>query len=129
MIDDSVISRIEALMARARSPEIEEARTCAYLAIEQMTKHGLTLQALQAEREKLDRLERDLLEAIQIAKGAQVARDMTLKEMSQELGRLGGLKGGPARARKLSAKRRLEISKQANLVKEQKRIARGKTGQ
>ena len=30
-----------------------------------------------------------------------------------ELGRRGGLKGGPARARSLSAKRRKEIAKQA----------------
>ena len=30
-----------------------------------------------------------------------------------ELGRLGGLKGGPARAKKLSAKRRSEIAKKA----------------
>ncbi len=30
-----------------------------------------------------------------------------------ELGRLGGLKGGPARAKKLSAKRKSEIAKKA----------------
>ncbi len=34
-----------------------------------------------------------------------------------ELGRLGGLKGGKARAKKLSAKRRLEIAKKAAKVR------------
>lgn len=34
-----------------------------------------------------------------------------------ELGRLGGKKGGPARARKLSARRRREIAKRAALVR------------
>ena len=33
------------------------------------------------------------------------------------LGRLGGLKGGPARARKLSAKKRKEIARKAALVR------------
>jgi hypothetical protein len=32
---------------------------------------------------------------------------------SVELGRLGGLKGGPARAKKLTAERRIEIAKKA----------------
>lgn len=34
-----------------------------------------------------------------------------------ELGRLGGLKGGPARAGKLSAKRRKQIARNAALVR------------
>jgi len=34
-----------------------------------------------------------------------------------ELGRLGGLKGGKARAEKLSAKKRQEIARQAALVR------------
>ncbi len=34
-----------------------------------------------------------------------------------ELGRLGGLKGGPARAQKLTAKRRREIAKKAALTR------------
>lgn len=34
-----------------------------------------------------------------------------------ELGRLGGKKGGPARARKLTAKRRREIAKKAALTR------------
>ena len=38
------------------------------------------------------------------------------------LGRLGGLKGGKARAAKLSAKRRSEIARKAVRVREQKRI-------
>ncbi|MCO5045040.1 MAG: hypothetical protein M9935_07165 [Kiritimatiellae bacterium] len=33
------------------------------------------------------------------------------------LGRLGGMKGGPARAAKLSAKRRSEIARQAVLAR------------
>jgi hypothetical protein len=42
------------------------------------------------------------------------------------LGRLGGLKGGKARAAKLSPERRLEISRNANLVRREKLDARGK---
>lgn len=34
-----------------------------------------------------------------------------------ELGRLGGLKGGPARAQKLTAKKRSEIAKKAALAR------------
>lgn len=36
-----------------------------------------------------------------------------LKEAAAQLGRKGGLKGGPARANALSAKRRSEIAKKA----------------
>jgi len=38
-----------------------------------------------------------------------------------ELGRLGGLKGGPARAKKLSKKRRSEIAKKAAGARWQKK--------
>jgi hypothetical protein len=38
-----------------------------------------------------------------------------------ELGRLGGLKGGPARARKMTAKRRSEIARKAALARWGKR--------
>jgi hypothetical protein len=37
-----------------------------------------------------------------------------------ELGRLGGLKGGPARAMALSPKRRRDIAKKANKAKQSK---------
>lgn len=51
----------------------------------------------------------------------QVTEDKTQEEISQDeakaaaaaLGRLGGLKGGPARAKALSAKKRSEIAKKA----------------
>lgn len=38
-----------------------------------------------------------------------------------QLGRMGGLKGGPARAAKLSAERRREIAKKAVAAREAKR--------
>jgi hypothetical protein len=41
------------------------------------------------------------------------------------LGRLGGKKGGPARASKLSAKRRAEIAKRAAAIRWNKRQHRG----
>ncbi len=37
-----------------------------------------------------------------------------IKQAAAVLGRLGGLKGGPARAKKLSAKKRIQISKNAS---------------
>jgi hypothetical protein len=40
---------------------------------------------------------------------------------SVELGRLGGLKGGPARAKKLSRERRIEIAKKAAAARWSKR--------
>ena len=51
----------------------------------------------------------------------QATEEKTQEEISQdeakaaaaELGRLGGLKGGPARAKMLSAKKRSEIAKKA----------------
>jgi len=39
------------------------------------------------------------------------------------LGKLGGIKGGPARAAKLSAKRRSEIARKAGLASAEKRRA------
>ena len=44
------------------------------------------------------------------------------------LGRLGGLKGGKARAKKLSAKRRHEIAKKAAAARWGRRSVPGKTG-
>lgn len=51
----------------------------------------------------------------------QATEEKTQEEISQDeakalaaaLGRLGGLKGGPARAKKLSPKKRTEIAKKA----------------
>jgi hypothetical protein len=123
-IDNAVLNRIESLMARARTSSgttIDEARTSAYIAIQEMAKHGLTLPAIRAEREKLERLETDLIEAIQIAKNEIAVRNMTVSQMAFELGRRGGLKGGHARAKRLSPERRLEISRKANLAKAIKR--------
>jgi len=42
-----------------------------------------------------------------------------------ELGRKGGLKGGPARAKKLSDKRRLEISRMGVKARQEKRKQEG----
>lgn len=39
-----------------------------------------------------------------------------------ELGRLGGLKGGPARAKKLSPERRSEIAKKAAAARWERRV-------
>jgi hypothetical protein len=56
----------------------------------------------------------------------QIVRDLTSEESSPEkpknpaavaLGRLGGLKGGKARAEKLSPKRRKEIAKKAAAIR------------
>jgi hypothetical protein len=44
---------------------------------------------------------------------ADDARVMSLSAMAAIMGRAGGLKGGPARAVALSARRRSEIAKQA----------------
>ncbi len=73
-----------------------------------MAKHGLTLDAIEREQADLERLKNELLEALAIAQNAQ-ANQLT----ASELGRRGGLKGGPARARSLSSKRRSEIAKKA----------------
>ena len=43
----------------------------------------------------------------------QVEEPTTKNPAAVELGRLGGLKGGPARAKKLSKKKRLDIAKKA----------------
>ncbi len=43
----------------------------------------------------------------------QVEEPTTKNPAAVELGRLGGLKGGPARAKKLSKKKRSEIAKKA----------------
>ena len=40
-------------------------------------------------------------------------KKIPIKNAAAELGRLGGLKGGPARAKKLSPKKRREIAKKA----------------
>jgi hypothetical protein len=40
---------------------------------------------------------------------------------AQALGRLGGLKGGPARAKKLSAKKRKEVARKAAITRWSKR--------
>lgn len=56
---------------------------------------------------------RTLLEAIgERPKTPRVPKPNPAKD-PVELGRLGGLKGGQARAKKLSAKRRVEIAKDA----------------
>ena len=53
-----------------------------------------------------------------------------LSEAARALGRRGGLKGGPARAKKLSAERRSEIARKAGLARAKKRdqLARKITG-
>jgi hypothetical protein len=45
------------------------------------------------------------------------ARKTTKNLHAMALGRLGGLKGGPARAEKLSARRRREIARRAALAR------------
>lgn len=47
------------------------------------------------------------------ATGHEEPQDSGKNPAAVELGRLGGLKGGPARANKLSAKKRREIAKKA----------------
>jgi hypothetical protein len=42
-----------------------------------------------------------------------VAEDEEMRELAQKLGRRGGLKGGPARAKKLSPEQRSAIAKKA----------------
>lgn len=53
-----------------------------------------------------------------------------LSEAARALGRRGGLKGGPARAKKLSAERRSEIARKAGLARAEQRdrLARKLTG-
>jgi hypothetical protein len=48
---------------------------------------------------------------------APAGRDRPKLAAAVELGHLGGLKGGPARARKLSAKRRSQIARKAALAR------------
>lgn len=45
---------------------------------------------------------------------AETDTDISPTEAAKLLGSLGGIKGGPARAKKLSAARRLEIAETAN---------------
>ena len=49
---------------------------------------------------------------MRIATG-EIEESIPVKNPASELGRLGGLKGGKARAKKLSAKKRREIAKKA----------------
>lgn len=119
-IDDNILKRIDALMARAKETSgasLEERRTSAVIAIETMAKYGLTLESLRAERNKLSELENQLQELTMLI-------DEGLYTTPQELGRRGGLIGGKARAEKLTRKRRLEISRDANAAKAAKKLAR-----
>lgn len=52
-----------------------------------------------------------------IATGQVHESDQTAENPATELARLGGIKGGKARAKKLSAKRRAEIAKKAALMR------------
>jgi hypothetical protein len=42
-----------------------------------------------------------------------VDEDQEMRELARKLGRRGGLKGGPARAKKLTKEQRSEIAKKA----------------
>ena len=55
------------------------------------------------------------------ATGDEVSQDDGKNPAAVALGRLGGLKGGKARAKKLSAKRRSEIAKKAAAARWAKR--------
>lgn len=104
MSDDRarLIDRIKKLMALGESSSFEEeARTSLHKAFKLMKEHNITLADVAG-------LERDFTdEEIQEVATAAIYVRM------REIGRNGGLKGGPARARKLSAKRRSAIAKKA----------------
>ena len=58
--------------------------------------------------------------AVRIVESAtqETIREVATKNPAAvELGRLGGLKGGPARARRLTARRRQEIAKKAAVAR------------
>lgn len=70
------------------------------------------------------------LEILVVPLPSQRVRDVSLMADSMKnphavaLGKLGGLKGGPARAKKLSKKRRIEIAKLAAQARWNKKTAR-----
>jgi hypothetical protein len=58
---------------------------------------------------------------VNLSVGEPDERIESIKEYLARIGRKGGLKGGPARAKKLSAKRRSEIASAGGSAKERKR--------
>lgn len=66
---------------------------------------AMAKESLQKQHERVTRQEKE-------ARAAEEA-----KEAAKLLGRLGGLKGGPARARALTAKRRSQIARRAANVR------------
>ncbi len=82
----------------------------------------------EQSRKKKKKRPRDLSQlAVSIVKEATGGEEPTKKEPTKKnpnavaLGRLGGLKGGKARASKLTAKQRQEIARKAALARWQKR--------
>lgn len=66
----------------------------------------------------VNRLGKRMVEkAIVVSQTTDGAPDSSKSEAAVLLGRLGGMKGGPARAKKLSKKRRSEIARKAAEVR------------
>lgn len=63
--------------------------------------------------EKPDPRIRELLELMEALEADGVFDEEAKSAVAAFLGRLGGLKGGPARAKKLTAERRSEIARKA----------------
>ncbi len=96
-----ILDRIKKLMALGDSSFEEEARNSLHLAHKEMKKHGVTLIELAGLEQKPR--EPTVAEVTEIAK-------TVLSEHMAYIGQMGGLKGGAARAKKLSAKRKREIA-------------------
>jgi general stress protein YciG len=99
-----LLDQIKKLMALGSSPFEEEARTSLHKAFKKMKENNVTLIELAGlEQKPRDPTDQEI--------GTHAER--LLQEFMRAIGRKGGLKGGPARARKLSAKRLSEIGRAA----------------
>ncbi len=105
-----LLDRIKKLMALGASPFEEEARTSLHKAHKMMQEHSVSLSELAG----LDHPKPNDDDLITL--GAEMVH-----EYMREIGRNGGLKGGPARKRRLSAKQRSDIARKAGQASGQAR--------
>jgi hypothetical protein len=99
-----IVDRIKKLLALGDSSFDEEARNSLHLAHKDMKKHGVSFTELAGLEQKPREPTDDELTA---------HAAVLLSEHMADIGREGGLKGGRARALKLSAKRRKDIARAA----------------
>lgn len=101
----SILGKIKGLIARAESDFAEEARTSAHLAFQLMKKHDITFAELAGDTTPATGFSPDEIE--------HIVAEMMAQEMAER-----GRKGGLARAKNLSQKRRSEIARKGGLARQ-----------